>query len=65
MFPDSFEDLLSLVAPLISKQTTQFRKPISADQWLVVTLRYLATGETEQSLTGVDKLFLELVRYRT
>ena len=41
---------LSLDAPLISKQKTRFRKPISAEQRLDVALRYLATGETQQSL---------------
>ena len=51
MSPDRFEHLLSLVASLISKQTTRFRKPIPAEQRLVVTLRYLATGETQQSLS--------------
>ena len=52
MSPDRFEHLLSLVAPLISKQTTRFRKPVSAEQRLVVTLRYLATGETQQFSFG-------------
>ena len=39
------------VAPLISKQTTRFRKSIPAEQRLVVALGYLATGETKQSLS--------------
>ena len=51
MSPDRFEHLLSLVAPLTSRQTTPFRKPISAEQRLAVTLRYLATSETQQSLS--------------
>ena len=51
MSPNRFEHLLSLIAPLISKQTTWFGKPISAEQRLVVTLRYLTTGETQQSLS--------------
>ena len=56
MSPDRLEHLLSLVAPLISKQTTRFRKPISAEQRLVVTLRYLAIGETQQSLRFVYQI---------
>ena len=51
MFPDRFEHLLSLVVPLISKQTTPFRKPISAEQRLAVTLKNLPFGETQQSLS--------------
>ena len=46
MSPDRFKHMLPLVARLISKQLE-----ISAEQRLVVTLRYLATGETQQSLS--------------
>ena len=56
MSPNRFEHLLSLVAPLISKETTRFRKPISADQRLIVTLRYLASGESQQSLSLVYRI---------
>ena len=48
MSPYRFEHLLSLVSPLISKQTTRFRKPIPAEQRLAVTF---ANGETQQSLS--------------
>lgn len=51
MSPERFEHLLSLVAPKITKEHTNFRVPISPDQRLVVTLRYLATGQTQQSLS--------------
>ena len=44
--PDTFEHLLS-----IFKQTTQFRKPRSAEQRLVITLWYLTTCETQESLS--------------
>ena len=36
--------------PFITKQTTKFRAPISAEERIAVTLRYLATGETYESL---------------
>ena len=36
--------------PFITKQTTKFRTPIPADERLAITLRYLATGETYESL---------------
>ena len=36
--------------PFITKQTTKFRTPIPAAERLTITLRYLATGETFESL---------------
>ena len=51
MSPDRFEHLLTLVGPKITKKTTRFRKPISASERLALTLRYLATGESQQSLS--------------
>ena len=51
MTPNRFEHLLTLVAPLIEKRTTRFREPISASQRLALTLRFLATGESQQSLS--------------
>ena len=51
MTPNRFEHLLSLVAPFIQKRTTRFREPISPPQRLALTLRYLATGESQQSLS--------------
>ena len=51
MTPNRFEHLLTLVGPLIQKETTRFREPISAPQRLALTLCYLATGESQQSLS--------------
>ena len=51
MTPNRFEHLLTLVAPLLEKRTTRFREPISAFQRLALTLRFLATGESQQSLS--------------
>ena len=50
MDADSFNELLTLVQPDISKQDTAMRVSISAAQRLVITLRFLATGETFKSL---------------
>ena len=36
---EKFEELLQKVSPLISKQSTYMREPISAEQKLVITLR--------------------------
>ena len=40
----------NLVRPLITKKSTNWRQPIHAEVKLSVTLRYLATGETFESL---------------
>ena len=56
MSPELFDHLLSLVAPLISKEGTQFRKAISAAERLALTLRFLATGESQISLTFLFRM---------
>ncbi|XP_069613169.1 tyrosine--tRNA ligase, cytoplasmic isoform X1 [Ranitomeya imitator] len=50
MSKDSFRYLLRLVEGTISRQDTQLRKSISPEERLLVTLRFLATGETLRSL---------------
>ncbi|XP_064471520.1 uncharacterized protein LOC135385872 [Ornithodoros turicata] len=50
MDTNTFEELLSLVRPHISKQDTNFRPAICAGERLAITLRHLATGETHKSL---------------
>eukprot|EP00112_Aurelia_sp_Birch-Aquarium-sp1_P018164 Seg4296.2 transcript_id=Seg4296.2/GoldUCD/mRNA.D3Y31 product="putative nuclease HARBI1" protein_id=Seg4296.2/GoldUCD/D3Y31 len=45
MLPTKFEELLSFIAPDITKRSTTMREPISADQRLIITLRYLTTGD--------------------
>ena len=49
MSPERFEHLLTCVGPLISKGSCRSRKPIPAAERLLVTLRYLATGDSQQS----------------
>ena len=51
MSPAHFDHLLSLVSPLISKRVTNFQQPISAGERLAVTLRFFASGESQQSLS--------------
>ena len=51
MSTERMEHLLSLVAPLITKTDTNFRKAISPAQRLVLTLRFLASGDSQISLT--------------
>lgn len=41
---ETFTELLNLVKPLITKQNTIMREAITAEERLIVTLKYLATG---------------------
>ncbi|XP_039962355.1 putative nuclease HARBI1 [Bactrocera tryoni] len=45
-----YNDLLALITPLIEKQDTIMRDAISPNERLSVTLRFLATGESYESL---------------
>ena len=51
MSPERFDHLLGLVENSITKEDTNFRKAISAGERLTVTLRFLASGESQQSLS--------------
>ncbi|XP_068739097.1 putative nuclease HARBI1 [Montipora capricornis] len=50
MTPECIEHLLSLVGPLITKTNTRMREAIGAAERLTFTLRYLASGDNQQSL---------------
>ena len=50
MSPERFECLLNLIAPTIQKKNTNFRECISPEERLVATLRFLATGDVQQSI---------------
>ncbi|XP_068121714.1 putative nuclease HARBI1 [Hyperolius riggenbachi] len=57
MSESTFQHLLELLIPYISKQDTWMRKAISAQQRLMATLRFLATGRSLQDLkfsTGIS-----------
>ena len=41
MSVERFDALLELVGPCIAKKYTNFRAPISAEQWLFGMLRYM------------------------
>ena len=51
MSPETFEHLLSLVGPLISKKDTHMREAIGAAERLSMTIHYLAYGDSQQSLS--------------
>lgn len=48
--PEVFDDTLERVAPVIQKQQTNYRHPLSAGFKLAITLRHLATGDNYRSL---------------
>ena len=51
MSPERFKHLLSLVRPMIEKEDTNMRKAIPAAERLALTLCFLATGDSQQSLS--------------
>ena len=57
MTDDAFRVLLALVSPKIAKKDTVMRKSIPAEERLIATLRYLATGRSLEDLkfsTGIS-----------
>ena len=67
MSPERFDHLLELVKPIIEKKDTNLRKSIPAAERLAITLRFLGTGDSQQSLsfsyrlgkTAVSKIISE------
>ena len=51
MSPERFDHLLSIVGPHITREDTNFRKSIAANERLAITLRFLASLESQQSLS--------------
>lgn len=51
MSPDTFQHLLTLVGPIITKKDTHLREAIGAAERLSLTIHYLAYGDSQQSLS--------------
>ena len=51
MFPEFFEMIKTRLEPLLARQATNYRAPISVGEKLALTIRYLATGESYTSLS--------------
>ena len=51
MSPERFDNLFLLVTPLISKKDTKFRKSIHTNERLALTLKFLASEESQISLS--------------
>ncbi|KAJ8936202.1 hypothetical protein NQ318_007356 [Aromia moschata] len=47
----TFQTLVEIIKPEISKRDTNYRKAVSAEERLLITLRYLATGDSYRALT--------------
>lgn len=57
MDASTFDELLNLMKPHLSKQDTAMRRSIPADERLIATLRFLATGRSYEDLkftTGIS-----------
>ena len=55
MSPNRFDHLLELVKPMITKKNA-VRAPIPPDERLAITLRFLASGESQTSLSYYFKI---------
>ena len=51
MSPERFDALLTMVQPWIEKKDTSFRQAITGDERLALTFRFLASGDSQQSLS--------------
>ena len=48
---ERFKHLLSLVGPTITQMTTNFHATIPAGEQVVITLHYLVTGDSMQTIS--------------
>lgn len=56
MSSSDFEMLLNKIGPIITKQDTNWRRAITTKERLLVTLRFLATGDSYHSLMYLFKM---------
>ena len=54
MSKERFNHLLSLVRDKITKKNTKMREAIAAEERLVITIRYLSAGMSQQTLSHYD-----------
>ncbi|XP_033953775.1 uncharacterized protein [Pseudochaenichthys georgianus] len=62
LFPVQFHALEELITPLIRRENTNYRDCISVGTRLMVTLRFLATGESFRSLSDQFRVGVSTIR---
>ncbi|KAI5101905.1 protein ALP1-like isoform X2 [Silurus meridionalis] len=62
VFPVQFHMLKELLTPLIQRQNTNYRDSISVEERLVITLHFLATGESVRNLSHHFRVGVSTIR---
>ncbi|KAG5865334.1 hypothetical protein JTB14_007449 [Gonioctena quinquepunctata] len=61
MKSSEFENILRMIAPIISKRDTTYRKAITARERFAVTMRFLATGDSYTSLSYMFEISKQII----
>ncbi len=63
MSPEDFEFLLSRIGHRIQKKDTHLRKAVSPMERLLITLRFLASGESYEDLSFLARVSPQAISY--
>ncbi|CAI6352409.1 unnamed protein product [Macrosiphum euphorbiae] len=56
-----FQSLLEMIRPKITKQDTNMRLSVTAEERLIVTLKYLATGNSYEDLKFTSAISPQII----